>query len=262
MRWPFTADYAGRMTNFDLQIGWPVLAATVVLCGVTAILCGMAPAVQAARTDVLPSLKLEGLSGRRRRTYSRDGLVMLQLAMSIVLLVGAALLIRSMIDLQRGPGIDANRVALLRLRPSLIGSSGARAHLFQRAVIKRLQSLPGIEAAAAAENLPLFQGGVDVTVTPVGSGQPAAVPDVRASYVGDRYFDVIGPDAGRPRLQPHRLAGLSEGAIANATLAAALGGDRAVGMLVNVADRPTRSSASCRRPNTTRRSSPPCRFCI
>ena len=188
----YGTDYAGRMTNFDLQIGLPVLAATVVLCGVTAILCGMAPAIQAARTDVLPSLKLEGLSGRRRRTYSRDGLVMLQLAMSIVLLVGAALLIRSMIDLHRGPGIDADRVALLRLRPSLTGSGGRRAHEFQRAVIERLQSLPGIEAAAASENLPLFQSGVDVMVTPIGSGQPAAVGEVRSSYVGDRYFDVIG----------------------------------------------------------------------
>lgn len=237
----YGTDYAGRMTNFDLQIGMPVLAATVVLCGVTAILCGMAPAIQAARTDVLPSLKLEGLSGRRRRTYSRDGLVMLQLAMSIVLLVGAALLIRSMIDLQRGPGIDADRVALLRLRPSLIGSSGEPARLFQRAVIERLQSLPGIEAAAAAENLPLFQGGADVTVAPIGSGQPAAVAGVRASYVGDRYFDVIGVRllAGRDFIRADSTDS-PRVAIADATLAAALGGaDRAVGMLVNVGSRPS-----------------------
>jgi putative ABC transport system permease protein len=236
----YGTDYAGRMTNFDLQIGLPVLAATVVLCGVTAILCGMAPAIQAARTDVLPSLKLEGLSGRRRRTYSRDGLVMLQLAMSIVLLVGAALLIRSMIDLQRGPGIDADRVALLRLRPSLIGVSGERARLFQRAVIERLQSLPGIEAVAASENLPLFQGGIDVTVTPIGSGQPAAVAGVRSSHVGDRYFDVLGARmlAGRD-FNRSDSPDSPKVAIADATLAASLGGaDRAVGMLVNVGTRP------------------------
>jgi predicted permease len=236
----YGTDYAGRLTNFDMRIGGSVLGATVAICGVTAILCGMAPAIQAARTDVLPSLKLEGGSGRRQRTYSRDGLVMLQLAMSIVLLVGATLLVRSMIDLQRGPGIDADRVALLRLRPSLVGLGGARAKEFQRAVIGRLESLPGVEAAAAAENLPLFLGGNEAAVTPLGSGQPAAVPVVRFSHIGDRYFDVIGigmlagRDFSRSDSPDSRPV-----AIADATLAAALGGpERAVGMLVNLGTRP------------------------
>ena len=235
----YGSDYAGRPVNFEVSIGaWP-LAATTILCGLTAILCGAAPAVQAARTDVLSSLKAEGGSGKRSRTRSRDALVIAQVAMSTVLLVGAGLLVRSTIDLMRGAGIDAERVALLRLRPSLVGYDAGRARVFQRAVIERLKSIPGVEAAAPAENLPVFVGGGDVVIKDDSYGRLTELGAVRASHVGDGYFDVMGLRllAGRDFNNGDR-PGSRQVAIADATLAAALGGGDVVGRVVAVDGEP------------------------
>ena len=235
----YGADYAGRPVNFSVSIGaWP-LAATTILCGLTAILCGMAPAIQAARTDVLPSLKLEGTSGRRTRTRSRDVLVASQIAMSTVLLIGAGLLVRSTIDLTRGPGIDSDHVALLRLRPSLVGYDADRARIFQRAVIERLASVPGVKGAATSENLPIFLSGGAVTIRDESSGGRIEIAAVTASHVGDGYFGVMGLRLlhgrdfnGGDRPATRRVA------IADATLASALGGSDIIGRVITVDDVP------------------------
>jgi predicted permease len=235
----YGADYAGRPVNFNVSLGaWP-LAATTILCGSTAILCGMAPAIQAARTDVLPALKLEGVSGRRTRTRSRDVLVASQVAMSTVLLIGAGLLVRSTTDLMRGPGIDPDHVALLRLRPSLVGYDAERARTFQRAVIERLTAVPGVERAATSENLPVFFSGSEVTISSESSGGRIELTEVRASHVGDGYFDVMGLRllSGRDFNSGDR-PGTRRVAIANATLASALGGSDIVGRVITVDDEP------------------------
>jgi predicted lysophospholipase L1 biosynthesis ABC-type transport system permease subunit len=140
-----------------------------------------------------------------------------------------------MIDLNRGPGVDASRVLLLRLRPSLVGYGGERARRFQRNVIERLESIPGVEAAATSENLPLFMSGNDVTVRDHSSDRRLEIGGVRASHVGDGYFDVLGLSllAGRDFNSADRV-GSRPVAIADATLAAALGGNEAVGRVVTV----------------------------
>ena len=233
-------NYSGFVLNFDMAIGWELITLTVVVCGLTAIACGITPALQAARTDVAPALKREGPSGQRQRTRSRDLLVMAQIAMSIVLLVGAGLLVRSILDLSKGPGIDSTKIALLRLRPSLVAYSGERAHEFQRAVIERLESLPGVEAAATAVGLPVFGFGNQVTVRDQAANARVEVGGVLVSHVGDGYLEVLGLPlvAGRDfnltDRSPTRLV-----AIADTTLAAALGGpDRAVGRMITFDNQP------------------------
>ena len=64
-------NYSGFVLNFDMAIEWELITLTVVVCGLTAIACGITPALQAARTDVAPALKLEGPSGQRQRTAFR-----------------------------------------------------------------------------------------------------------------------------------------------------------------------------------------------
>jgi len=128
---------------------------------------------------------------------------------------------------------------LLRLRPSLVGREGTEARAFQRAVIEKLQQVPGVEGAAAAENLPLFGFGVDVTVNPVGSIDPLRQPlAARTSYVGDDYFKVVGVPlvAGRDFGAMDR-PDTPAVAIVDETVAASLGGsDRAVGQFVALDD--------------------------
>ena len=233
----YGANYAGMLFTFDIVIRGPVLAATAAVSATTAILCGLAPALQAARTDTLPALKVDSAGSVRTRSRGRNVLVIAQLAMSIVLLIGAGLLVRTVAQLYAGPGIDPGRIVLLRLRPSLVGMEATRARQFQRTVLEKLQQIPGVEAAATAENLPLLGYGNDVVVTPVGGSVPGRRESTaRASYVGDRYFDVIGLPlvAGRDFNSSDRPE-TPMVAIVDERVAASLGGsDRAVGQIVRL----------------------------
>ena len=239
----YAVHYTGALNKFDMAIGAPVLAATAVLCAMTAILCGIAPALQAARTDTLPALKVDSTAIGRPRSRGRDALVMLQVAMSIVLLIGAALLVRSMMQLYGGPGIDPDPVVLMRLRPSLVGHDATRARAFQRAVLEQLKQLPGVEAAAAAENLPLMGGGNDVIVSSSSSSTNGqAGTSARASHVGDDYFKVIGLPlvAGRD-FDASDLPGAPRVAIVDDTVAMSLGGtQQVVGQIVSIDGEPVR----------------------
>lgn len=238
----YQIDYAGRLSMFDMSISRPVLLATVILSSAAAILCGLAPAAQAARTATLPVLKEEAASTDRPRTFGRHALVIAQVAMSIVLLSSAALLVRSLNALYAGTGVESNRIALLRLRPSLVGHDAARARAFQRRVIERLKQLPEVEAAAAAENLPLMGYGAGVDVKPPETSGGARGTSARASYVGDDYFKVIGRPiiAGRDFDSSDR-PDTPRVAIVDEIAAASLGGpERAVDQTVMIQDQPYR----------------------
>lgn len=238
----YQVDYAGRFSMFDMSIRLPVVLATMILSSATAILCGLAPAVQAARTDTLPVLKQENASTGRPRTHGRHALVIAQVAMSIVLLTSAVLLVRSLNALYGGTGVESNRIAMLRLRPSLVGHDPVRARAFQRRVIERLKQLPEVEAVAAAENLPLMGYGGEVDVKPPETSGGARRTTARASHVGDEYFKVIGRPiiAGRDfdssdRLDTPRVV------IVDELVAASLGGpEKAVDQTVMILDQPYR----------------------
>jgi predicted permease len=135
-----------------------VLAVAVVAAVLCALLFGLAPALQAARRDAQPDLR-EGARGSTagggRRL--RDGLVASEVALALVLLVGAGLLVRTFAALGAvDPGFDPKGV--LTMVVSLSGSAenvpGRRA-AFLRAAVARLAATPGVESAAAINHLPL-----------------------------------------------------------------------------------------------------------
>ena len=239
----YRVDYAGRLSMFDMSIRWPVLLATLLVTATTAVLFGLAPALQAARTNALPVLKEESASAGRPRTFGRNALVVLQVAMSIVLLISAALLVRSVSALYGGTGVDPDRIALLRLRPSLVGHDMARARAFQRTVIERFKQLPEVEAVAAAENVPLMGYGGEVPVKPMGDAGGPQGTTAHASFVGDGYFAVIGVPllAGRDFNSSDEVAGAPRVAIVDELVAASLGGvSQSVGKTVSIDGDPFR----------------------
>ena len=116
----------------------------------TGVATGIAPALQSTRPDMALAMK-EGSSGAGRpRSIVREGLIVVQVALSVLLLGAGGLLIRSFFMLHRGPGFDPDRVAIVRLRPSLVGFTNERAWAYQREVIERLEALPGVLAASPA----------------------------------------------------------------------------------------------------------------
>ena len=142
---------------------------TSVLC---AVVFGLAPAMRAARTDLTAVLKeggrSAGMGGVRDRL--RTALIAGQVAVTLVLLVGAGLLIRSSIALQRvSTGFDANGVLTARLAlPASTYADADRAVRTFAMIAERARQIPGVEAAALTSQVPMGAGGNDNGVVPEG----------------------------------------------------------------------------------------------
>ncbi len=142
----------------EVSLDYRVLAFTIALTGLTGILFGLAPALQASRLNVSGSLNEGGRTGTGyRRTDARSLLLIGEVALSLILLVGAGLLIKSFFRLQDvKPGFNPERVLIASLSlPGAKYKEDSRRVEFFRELTTRLQALPGVEAAGAGLNLPL-----------------------------------------------------------------------------------------------------------
>ncbi|MEZ5402521.1 MAG: ABC transporter permease [Bryobacteraceae bacterium] len=166
MRWLLTINTAGLPRVGEngslVSLDWRVLAFTVALSLVTSLLFGLIPALQSSRADLGLTLKESG--GRTgsgfRQNKARTVLVVGQLACAVVLVAGAALLIRTTLALGAvKPGFDANHV--LTMRMSLAGrrfTTSAAIENLVRDGVERLKSVPGVELASATCCVPLEGG--------------------------------------------------------------------------------------------------------
>ncbi len=190
----YGTSYVGGRVNFELGLDGVVLGTTLLLSLVTALLFGILPAYQASKPDIVAVLQTEGLTGGSARSRVRDGLIVFQVAVSVVLVVGAGLLVQSVKHLQRGPGFDVDHIALLRLRPSLVEYDGVRARAFQENVIRRLESLPGVVSVSLAEYPPLPGWGAPASLWLPGRRPqpPDAALQSAFNWVGFRYFKTLG----------------------------------------------------------------------
>ena len=146
----------------DIRMDGTVLAFTVIICAVTSVLFGLIPALRAAGTDPQEHLKSGGRggsSGDRRR--ARSLLIMAEVALSVVLLVGAGLLIRSFLALQRvDPGYQASDVLTFELSmPFGKYPGGPARRAFFRELRDKLEALPGVTTVGLVSQLPLTGSG-------------------------------------------------------------------------------------------------------
>ena len=190
----YRANSEGQRANFPVEIDAVVIAVTVAVSVVSAVVFGLVPALLALRTDLTSALK-DGVASLGRPSPLRDVLAAAQLALSVVLLMSAGLLVRSVASVYQGPGFDPRPVALLRLRPSLVAQTPDKAATFQREVIARLEAIPGVISASPAFYPPL--PGWERNQVPIWlPGEPPPDPDraFMASYnsVGPRFFDTLG----------------------------------------------------------------------
>jgi predicted permease len=179
--------------NLDLSLDPRIALIGFGIALLTGIATGIAPALQSTRLDLSLAMK-EGPSGAgRRRSIVREGLIVLQVALSVLLLGAGGLLVRSFVMLQRGPGVDPNRVAIMRLRPSLVGFTNERARAYQLDVIERLEALPGVLAASPA-SAPVSWRAQPVTPAwlPGDASDPAHAYQIGTALVGPRYFKTLG----------------------------------------------------------------------
>jgi predicted permease len=186
-------NYSGLPTFFRLGLDPTVLGITLAVTLATVIVFGLVPALRASRTDLLTTMKDEGQSSGARRSRLRDALVVMQVAMSLVLVVDATLLIRSLRHIYQGEGFDPSRVVMLRLRPTLVGYTPERAHAFQVEVHRRLEATPGVIAASPARNPAIWSDKTTNVWLPTNPpADRAKAPRFAANHVGPGFFKVLG----------------------------------------------------------------------
>jgi predicted permease len=141
---------------FDLNVDWRVLAYTLGVSLLTGVVFGLAPAVTASKPDLVPALKDAAPTGTRSRTRLRGAFVVGQIAISLVLLVAAALCVQSLRNAARiETGFDPEGVWLASVDLSLQGYDEARGREFFRRLKERVATEPGVEAAALARSVQL-----------------------------------------------------------------------------------------------------------
>ena len=142
-----------------VSLDWRVLLFTGVVALVTSVIFSLAPALRAMRVDLTESLKDGGqgasTSGARQRF--RNALVVVEMALAVVLLVGAGLMLRSLWSLQRVPiGFDPSNVMTMRVSlPATSYESPEQVVAFYQRLLERVRQLPGVRSAGAARLLPL-----------------------------------------------------------------------------------------------------------
>ncbi|MGH9871744.1 MAG: ABC transporter permease [Pyrinomonadaceae bacterium] len=146
----------------EIKLDWRVLGFTLVASIVTGILFGFAPSLQLSKTDVQDSLKEmgRGVSGSRRHNRLRNLLIVGEVALSVVLLVGAGLLFRSFMQLQAvNAGFTPQQVLTARLSPAGANyRTDADYIAFYNKIIQRISSAPGVAVVGAINTLPLDKG--------------------------------------------------------------------------------------------------------
>ncbi|HXR77677.1 MAG TPA: ABC transporter permease, partial [Bryobacteraceae bacterium] len=214
----------------QVALDWRVLAFGILCAAATIVLFGLAPAIAGSKLDLSSSLKDAGpFQGRRWRSWNaRSALAVAQLALSVVLLVGAGLLIRSFVFLLGvNPGFDPHNVLLgdVSLAPLELYSQPRQIDFFDR-LLSKAEKLPGVEAMGLSSSTPL------VPFNEIGSGlQPEGGPQssetvVMTSTSADYFRALRIPLLAGRFFNDRDRAGTPRVAIVNRSLAQALFGDR------------------------------------
>jgi putative ABC transport system permease protein len=170
-----------------------VLAFTLVVSLHTGVLFGLAPALQLSRPDLTSALKDGGRDVASPRQRTRQALLVAQVALAMVLLVGAGLLARSFMNLLRvEPGFRSLNLLTLRLHltPSRYPDHSRRLQ-FQQQLLERVAAVPGVESVGAVTNLPLTEVGNIVSFSVDGTATGESTGPVVFGMVSADYFRAV-----------------------------------------------------------------------
>ncbi|MBV8858093.1 MAG: ABC transporter permease [Acidobacteria bacterium] len=197
-------DPEGVQRAGEVTLDWRVLAFTLGLSVLTGLLFGLAPALQASKTDFVESLKEGGRSGQGlARSRLRSSLVVAEVALTLVLLVGAGLLLKSFSRLLAvDPGLDPHHVITMAVSlPQAKYGEPQRITAFYEQLLQEAAALPGVQAAGVVSVLPLTG---DDTSNFVQIEGRAPLPPGQAMRAGRRnvsadYFRALGIPLKRGR---------------------------------------------------------------
>ena len=181
-----------------------VLVAALALAALSAVLCGLAPALQSMRTDLVKGLKsADAEPPGRRRLWGRNVLVVAQVAGSLMLLTASFLMARSFErSMLEGTGFSKDHLLMVRFDPRLVQYDAGQTKRFYERLVAGVRDTMGVERAALTQNVPFGQDGFDgLTFVPEGF----VMPRDRESFasmmgtVDEGYFETMGVPIVRGR---------------------------------------------------------------
>jgi len=222
-----------------------VLIFTAAISIVTAVAFGLAPAIRASRVDLVTSLKDGAPSSGHRKSRLQSNLVIAQIALSLVLLIGAGLAVRTMrAALSIDRGFDSEKMVLMSMDLTIRGYSPAKGQSFYEDLIKRVDALPGVVSSSLAKTVPPNDWSDRLSVFLPGEEPPLDLLRARsdlgirvdANRIAPNYFRTLGIPilVGREFTDGDRAGAIPVGII-NEKLANRLWpGETAVGKLLAV----------------------------
>ena len=193
--WAFRPPFFNQ-NALSLDLDVRVLAFTMIVSLLAGIIFGLAPALQSTRSDLVSELKDKSNQPNKtgRRFNLRNLLVVTQVALSLVALIGAGLFLRSLRNAQQlNPGFETEKLMVMSFDLGAQGYNEARGKEFDRQVLARVGTLPGVRSVALASNAPLNVGFLRSVFiegqepAPGGRGILTLV-----STVGTKYFETLG----------------------------------------------------------------------
>lgn len=179
----------------DISVDWRVLLFSLMVSVAAGVIFGLAPALQATRPSLVRSLKDTAAQGGAVKAKLRSVLVVAQISVSLVVLIAAGLVVRTLQQLQTmNPGFDTRNALTMSFDLGLQGYDEARGEQFYRQLTGRLQSLPNVEHAAVTSYIPLTlnynSNNIFVEGHPPERGEN--VPVAMTASAGPDYFKTMG----------------------------------------------------------------------
>jgi macrolide transport system ATP-binding/permease protein len=201
VEWFHTKQSIVMMTDLPVslpfQMDTRVLLASVALTALSALLCGLAPALQSTRTDLVNGLKAAGVDvPGRKRLWGRNVLVVAQVSTSLMLLTASFLMVRGFQHtLRGGTGFAKDHLLMTSFDPRLVQYSAAQTQQFYRLLSERVLVLPGVQSEALTQNVPLGQDDFDgVAFVPDGFQMPRDRENFNSTMdtIDEGYFETMG----------------------------------------------------------------------
>jgi len=186
-----------EMSGLNVQLDPRVLTFTLGLSVLTGIVFGIIPAFRATNLDLTPALKDTGRSSSAiGRSWLTRSLVVVQVTISVLLLIGAGLLIRTLQNLHHvETGFNANNLLLFSVDPNLIGYKDEKLAEFYRQMFARLETVPGVRSVTCSQHRLLSGGGTNSSVFFPGvkgpDGKPADSGDVYIHSVRENFLQTM-----------------------------------------------------------------------
>ena len=201
VEWFHTKESIVLMTELPVSLPFRmdtrVLLASLALSALSALLCGLAPALASTRVDLVSGLKSAGVDvPGRKRLWGRNVLVVAQVSTSLMLLTASFLMVRGFQHtLLGGTGFAKDHLLMTSFDPRLIQYNRAQTRQFYKLLAERVRVAPGVQSEALTQNVPLGQDGFDgVAFVPDGFQMPRDRENFSSTMdtVDEGYFQTMG----------------------------------------------------------------------